>query len=215
MSYPQTMQAKLTAGVLAVTAVAVLSSATGPAGASDTQTMAPDALIDALRGGGHVIFIRHATTEKDYADQIDAVMGDCSTQRVLSEAGWAEAKAIGAAFARLEIPVGEVVSSQYCRAWQTADLAFGDYAQNADLNFEPAEEYSEAQIATMRDRMTPHLSRVPAQGNTVLVGHDDPFEAATGIYPEPMGIVFVLRPKGGDGFEILGSISPDGWQDLG
>lgn len=215
MSYPQTTQAKLTAGLLAVTAVAVLSSATGPAAASDTQTMAPDALIDALRGGGHVIFIRHATTEKDYADQIDAVMGDCSTQRVLSEAGWAEARAIGAAFERLEIPVGEVVSSQYCRGWKTADLAFGRYSQNADLNFEPAEEYSAAQVATMRDRMVPHLSRVPAEGNTVLVGHDDPFKAATGIYPEPMGIVFVLQPKGADGFEILGTIAPGAWDGLG
>lgn len=200
--------------MLAVTAAAVLSISTGPAAASDTQNMAPADLIDALKGGGHVIFIRHAQTEKDYADQIDAVMGDCSTQRVLSEAGWAEAKTIGAAFERLEIPVGDVVSSEYCRGWMTADLAFGRYTQNSDLNFEPAEEYSDEQIATMRDQMTPHLSRVPAEANTVLVGHDDPFEAATGIYPEPMGIVFVLRPKGEDGFEILGSIAPDAWGGL-
>lgn len=169
-------------------------------------------LIGALREGGHVVFIRHATTEKDYADQINAVMGDCSTQRVLSEAGWAEARSIGRAFVRLGIPVETVISSQYCRAWQTADLAFGRYEQTPDLNFEPAEEYTEAQTKTMRDRMTPHLSRVPGQGvNTILVGHDDPFEAATGIYPEPMGVAFILRPQGEGRFEVLGSIKPDAW----
>ena len=33
-------------------------------------------LVRALRDGGYVVFIRHATTEKDYADQIDAKMGN-------------------------------------------------------------------------------------------------------------------------------------------
>ena len=76
--------------------------------------MAPADLVAALREGGHVGFVRHGSTESDYADQIDAVMGDCSTQRGLSEAGWREAREIGAAFERLEIPVGAVFSSEYC-----------------------------------------------------------------------------------------------------
>ena len=169
-------------------------------------------LVRALRDGGYVIFIRHATTEKDYADQIKAKMGDCSTQRVLSEAGWAEARAIGKAFERLGIPVGEVISSEYCRGWKTADLAFGRYNKTPDLNFEPAETYTAEQTKAMRDRMTPHLSRTPKKGvNTVLVGHDDPFEAATGTYPEPMGIAFVLLPKGSGKFEVVVSIKPDAW----
>jgi hypothetical protein len=84
-------------------------------------------LLATLKAGGNVIFIRHAATEKDFADQVSAVMGDCSTQRTLSEAGWQRARAIGQAFDQLQIPVGEVYSSEYCRAWQTADLAFGDH----------------------------------------------------------------------------------------
>ena len=64
----------------------------------------------------------------------------------------------------------------------------------------------------MRDRLTPHLSAVPAEGeNTVLVGQDDPFDASTGIYPEPMGVTYVLRPGGDGDFEILGHIPPDAW----
>lgn len=182
--------------------------------AQDSQNMPPAELVAEMQSGGNVIYIRHGRTETDYADQISAEMGNCASQRMLSEAGWHDAKAIGAAFKALSIPVGDVISSEYCRAWQTADLAFGTYSKNPDLNFEPAEEYTDAQTAAMRDRTVPHLSAIPANGNTVLVGHDDPFEAATGIYPEPMGVVFVLRPKGDGNFDVLGSITPDAWANL-
>lgn len=193
----------LTAGLAATNQQAAASDMTGAQ------------LVEALRGGGHVVFIRHVRTEKDYADQIDAVMGDCSTQRTLSEAGWRDARAMADAFARLRIPVGDVTSSEYCRAWQTADLIFGNYSKTPDLNFEPAETYSAAQTKAMRDRVVPHLAKAPAAGvNTVLVGHDDPFEAATGIYPEPMGVVFVIRPLGNNDFKVLGSIAPDAWAAL-
>lgn len=196
--------------VAAVAGMALTLAVASPVGADDGDTAAE--LIEALRGGGHVVFIRHTATETDYADQVDAVMGDCSTQRSLSESGWHDARRIGAAFTLHRIPVAQVVSSEYCRAWQTADLAFGRYAKNADLNFAPAEDYSDEHIAAMRERMRPHLASVPPAGsNLVLVGHDDPFEAATGTYPEPMGVAFVLRPLGTGEFEVLGSIAPDAW----
>ena len=186
--------------------------ATTPSLAED---MSADGLVAALQDGGHVLYIRHASTETDYADQIDAVMGDCSTQRVLSEDGWAEARQIGAAFERLDIPVNEVISSEYCRAWQTAALAFGRYEKASDLNFEPADPYTDEQMAAMSERLTPHLSRVPPDGeNTVLVGHDDPFEAATGIYPEPMGVTYVLRPAGDGEFDVLGHIPLADWESV-
>ena len=170
-------------------------------------------LLATLKAGGNVIFIRHAASEKDFADQVSAVMGDCSTQRTLSEAGWQQARAIGQAFDQLQIPVGEVYSSEYCRAWQTADLAFGHYQKIPDLNSEPAEDYSDEQIAAMRARMTPCLAIQPSDGvNTVLVGHDDPF--ATGIYPEPMGVAFVVRPDGAGGFTIVADVAAEEWADL-
>ena len=191
------------------------------AGAAPARTETGAAMLDgprlteALREGGKVIFIRHATTEEDYADQIKAVMGNCATQRALSEAGWHEARNIGAAIDWLDIPVGKVISSEYCRAWQTASLAFGRYEKNPGLNFQPAEDYSEAQMAAMRDAMSPLLAARPAEGtNTVLVGHDDPFEAATGIYPEPMGVAYVVEPDGRGGFKVLGNVPPDGWHAL-
>jgi phosphohistidine phosphatase SixA len=172
-------------------------------------------LVKALRQGGHIVYFRHAQTEVDYADQVFARMGHCATQRMLSEEGWKQARAIGKGFKDLQIPVGKVYSSEFCRAWQTADLAFGRFEKSASLNFPPAEEYTDAQKKQMKDAVMPFLTAVPASGmNTVIVGHDDVFDAATGIYPEPQGIAYVLRPDGKGGFEILASVKPEEWSTL-
>jgi broad specificity phosphatase PhoE len=201
--------------LLALSAFAAVLIAT-PARSDQDPDPAFDraALLSSLRTGGHVIYFRHARTEKDYADQVSAEMGDCSTQRMLSEEGWRQSRAIGKAFAELRIPVGAVISSEYCRAWQTADLAFGRHEKNAALNFEPAEDYSETQIDAMRRRVMPLVSALPHQGlNTVIVGHDDPFEAVSGIYPEPQGVAYVLDPDGAS-FKVLARIPVDDWMNL-
>ena len=172
-------------------------------------------LLNALQQGGYVIYFRHAQTESDYADQVQANVDDCATQRVLSETGWQQARTIGAAFQKLSIPVGEVISSQYCRAWQTADLAFGKYEKNADLNFPPAEEYTEEQVVQMREGVMPLLTAVPESGtNKVIVGHDDIFEAATGIYPDPQGLAYVVKPDGNGDFELIANMLPEEWSQL-
>lgn len=175
----------------------------------------PAELLRKLRAGGLVIYFRHAQTEKDYADQVTADPNDGSTQRVLSEEGWHQAKGIGEAFLAHKIPVGDVISSEYFRAWQTADLAFGKYEKNAALNFEPAEEYTDEQFAAMRERVLPLVTALPSDPatNTVLVGHDDPFEAVTGIYPKPQGVAYIIEPHG-DHFHLLARIASDQWKTL-
>ena len=44
-----------------------------------------EAIIKKMQKGGLVMYFRHASTEKDYADQVKANVNDGSTQRVLSE----------------------------------------------------------------------------------------------------------------------------------
>lgn len=172
-------------------------------------------LIEMLKEGGLVVYIRHASTESDYADQVTADPNDGSTQRVLSQKGWNEAILIGNAFRFYNIPVGKVVTSQYFRAWQTAYLAFGKYKKKARLNFLPYEDYTPKQVKKMQRRTMPFVSRQVRPGvNRVIVAHDDPFEAVSGIYPEPQGVAYVLKPKSGAGFEVLGHIPPDGWSTL-
>ena len=173
-------------------------------------------LINALQQGGYVIYFRHATTEKDYADQVTADVSNCSTQRTLSEYGWRQAQVIGKAFEENSIPVGEVISSEYCRAWQTASIAFGEYEKNPALNFLPYEDYTDEQVEQMKNNVMPLLTDVPDTGeNTVIVGHDDIFEAATGIYPAPQGMSYVLKPDGNGSFEIIANVSPEEWAFIG
>ena len=172
-------------------------------------------LLSALQEGGHVIYFRHAQTEKDYADQVSANVNDCSTQRTLSEAGWEQAEEIRAGFEADSIPVGKVISSEYCRAWQTAQLAFGKYEKNPALNFLPFEDYTDEQVAQMKASVMPLLTAIPESGtNTVIVGHDDIFESATGIYPDPQGMAYVVTPDGNGGMEVVANMLPEEWAQL-
>ena len=170
------------------------------------------ALIKKMKQGGFILYFRHASTERDYADQVKADVNDGSTQRVLSEKGWHEAVNIGRAIRFYGIPIEKVISSDYFRAWQTAWLAFGEYEKNSDFNFLPFADFNTEQMKKMEARILPYLSKKPEkQKNIVIVAHDDPFEAATGIYPEPQGVCFVLDPKGNGKFEILGQVAPAEW----
>ena len=87
-----------------------------------------------MQKGGLVMYFRHASTEKDYADQVKANVNDGSTQRVLSEKGWHEAVHIGDAVRFYKIPIGSV-TSEYFRAWQTAWLAFKKYEKKCRSKF--------------------------------------------------------------------------------
>ncbi len=172
-------------------------------------------LVNALRQGGYVIYFRHAQTEKDYADQVSAVMGKCDTQRMLSEEGWKQSKMIGQGFQALKIPVGTVYSSEYCRAWQTADLAFGRYQKTAALNFPKSAEYTDTQKAQMRAALMPMLIAPPAASmNTVIVGHDDLFDAVVGIYPEPQGIAYIVKAQPGGKLDVVANVEAGEWLQL-
>ena len=169
-------------------------------------------LIQELQNGGKIIYMRHATTKTDWADQasVELLLDDCSTQRELSEAGKLQAIQIGNSLRSHNVPIGRVISSEYCRAIDTAKLSFGEHETNNALNFLPCEVCTESDNKIYQQRLLPLLSQlVDQRHNLILVGHDDPFEAVTGIYPEPMGILFIIKPKGEQKFNILGSIHPE------
>jgi phosphohistidine phosphatase SixA len=174
-------------------------------------------LLRKLQRGGFVIYMRHATTETDYADQADPNLNldDPSTQRMLSAKGIQEATDIGKGFKANDIIVGNVFSSEYQRAKDTANLAFGKYKEKTDLNFLPFEDYTDEQLDTYHDRVVPMISKKPKgsrknRKNTVIVGHDDPFEGTTNIYPDPQGTSYVIKPNG-DSYDIIAKLQPSDW----
>lgn len=77
-----------------------------------------------LRRGGVVLALRHALAPGTF-DPPGFVLGDCSTQRNLSDEGRAQAQRLGEWFRKQGLQPAAVRSSPWCRCMDTASLAFG------------------------------------------------------------------------------------------
>jgi len=77
-----------------------------------------------LRDGGVVVAFRHALAPGTF-DPPQFKLGDCSTQRNLSDEGRAQARRIGEWFKARSLQPARVRSSPWCRCVDTATLAFG------------------------------------------------------------------------------------------
>ena len=80
-------------------------------------------LINELKNGGKIIFIRHALAPGG-GDPENFDILNCNTQRNLNEVGREQAKQIGNFFSKEKIPIKEVISSEWCRCKDTAAIAF-------------------------------------------------------------------------------------------
>jgi hypothetical protein len=76
-----------------------------------------------LRKGGVVAAFRHALAPGTF-DPPGFRLGDCNTQRNLSEEGRAQARRTGAWFKERQLQPAKVLSSPWCRCIDTATLAF-------------------------------------------------------------------------------------------
>jgi phosphohistidine phosphatase SixA len=164
------------------------------------------ALVDALQQGGFVIYFRHAATDQT---QTDRDLSRCEAQRNLNEQGRADARAIGAAFQALHIPVGAVLSSGFCRTRDTAQLAFAKAEIVEDLTGFPDSQREQRTTALRR-----LLSAPPQPGtNTVLVAHGFNITAAANISIAE-GEAAIFAPGVADGFALVARILPDEWAAL-
>jgi phosphohistidine phosphatase SixA len=168
-------------------------------------------IIDDLRQGGYVIFLRHAKTDWTQKDIEPFDFTHCSGQRNLSEEGRAQAVKIGEAYRSLGIPVAEVISSPFCRCKDTAKLAFGLYELEENLQHVPYKEDREGRnkMKQLYDSLDEMLARVPPPGqNIVLVGHSPNLIRRVDIRHLPEGNTVVFRPDGKDSSELIGMIFP-------
>ncbi len=78
-------------------------------------------LITLLQDGSHVGLMRHSTAPGS-DDPPNFRLGDCSTQRNLSDGGREQAALIGAQLRDAGIADAQVISSQWCRCVETAEL---------------------------------------------------------------------------------------------
>lgn len=163
---------------------------------------ADEALWDRLRAGGLVVAVRHAHAPGT-GDPSGFRLDDCSTQRNLSAEGRAQAEALGAAIRQRGVPVGRVLTSRWCRAIDTARLAFGaaDPEPALDSLFgrrDLAEAQTEAAKALVR--AWPRTA-----GNLFLVGHNANIAALTGLSPADAEMI-VLTTAADGSIQVLGRL---------
>jgi phosphohistidine phosphatase SixA len=190
--------------------------AAGPVSAQDL--LSGKALVKALRQGGYNIYFRHAATDWSQHDQV-TTEGDwtsCNPARMrqLSAEGREVARRIGAAIRRLDIPIGRVLSSEYCRARETAQLMdLGPVTTTrAIMNTRAAEFVGGLDAVIKRARRV--LATPPKTGtNTVLVAHGNLMRAASGAYSGEGGAA-VFAPQKDGAFRLAAQIMPEDWERL-
>jgi phosphohistidine phosphatase SixA len=152
---------------------------------------------------GHIVLFRHANAP-GVGDPPGFKLGDCSTQRNLDDAGRAQARRIGEQFRQRGIQVGAVLSSQWCRARDTAELAFPGMARD-DASFNSFfDERSNEPAQTARALAT--LARWRGPGVLVVTTHQVNISALTGATPVSGEGVVVAPARGG--IEVLGRVRP-------
>ncbi len=167
----------------------------GPALAVNSEEPPTQAkLWQALRAGGHIIFIRHAITEPGIGDPPQFRLDDCSTQRNLSDQGRVDARRIGTVFRENQVPVSGVWSSRWCRCLETAQLAFGSVipAVMLDSTFR---ETAEGKQAKARAVLSFVNGAVMGSGNLVFITHAQNIQELTGVSPSS-GEMVVTKPDG-------------------
>lgn len=171
-------------------------------------------LLQQVRQGGFVLYMRHGATDSAYPDQVPIVLNDCSTQRPLTEAGRAEIVTVGEAVREAGLPVGEVFSSPLCRARESAQLAYGDKVQIINELMYTAHLTSAEKLPVIA--MTRKLLSEPVAlgSNRVIVAHAPNLADLMAYFPRIEGTVIIFRPTQSGGFEYLASIHPKQWPAL-
>jgi phosphohistidine phosphatase SixA len=169
--------------------------------------------IEGLQRGGYFVYFRHGVTNRSEQDSDPKNLANCATQRNLTDEGRAQARVIGDAFRKLNIPVGRLLSSEYCRALEFARLSIG----NPDV--EPSLVLPDPLTAEERQRNTSDLLRLLASppaagGNTVMVSHSPNIKDAVEVdLPIEAGAVILKPVPGGKPTPVM-RILPGEWTEL-
>ena len=188
------------------------------AAAQTTVGLEDLALVESLRNGGFNIYFRHAATDWSQNDQVsktdDWTSCDTGKMRQLSASGRETAGTVGEAIRALQIPIGQVFASPYCRTVETArNMKLGPVETTTDImNMRVAEYFGGSSAIATRAQW--RLSMLlQADTNTVLVAHGNVLVTATDVYPQEAEAI-VFRPEGNGTWTFVARISPQEWVRL-
>ena len=220
--HAQTVSASSHTATATATATATVTSPQ-PLAVNDEAFGLADGLIRELRNGGYVLYLRHGAV---LPGQIDRVVPgqwwkDCQRTSRIGPEAQTQMRAIAEALTRQRIPVSDVLSSEFCRAFDTAgllgvaapqrDAALNDFSALANT------QSASATLATYTAGIAQLLGKpTPPKTNRILVGHTLPptiIHPALSSLPESHTAIFKVEP--GNRFHYITTLSPGQWQWIG
>ncbi len=173
-------------------------------------------LLKALKAGGLVVVMRHAAADPDKADIDPLNFRNVKAQQPLTDLGKQSARALGDTFRRIGISFGEVLTSRFNRAYQTAVLAGFKGAKpvteltEGSLVVSPNEQRRRA--VYLRERT---VAPTPTGQNRLIVTHRTNIAQAFGKewYDVREGEASIFRAEKG-AYSLLARLQLDEWGRL-
>ncbi len=135
----------------------------------ETSLLAKFDLINSLKKEEKIIFIRHALAPGS-GDPAGFSLDKCITQRNLNTEGIKQSKQIGLFFKKNQIPLGEILTSEWCRCKDTARYAFKNYKTFSPLNSFFDERFEKNKDKQIRE-LKKFIKNRNNKKNLVLITH--------------------------------------------
>ena len=175
------------------------------------QPLSGSGLVEELRKGGYVLYLRHTSTDFSQNDRNMRSTEDCASQRNLTDKGREEAREIARQLKRLRVAPGPVLASPMCRTMETARLAFGKAEPTHDVRGGPARPEDPKRYEPLRQWLS--LEVRPGE-NRFISSHGNPFHAVAGPPYLAEGEIAVVRPEGNSAFSVVARVRVEDWKLL-
>jgi len=155
-----------------------------------TQSAATEAAWARLAQGGYTILLGYSRTPGG-GEPLRPDLGDCENRKSLTDRGIQEARRIGMRFAARAVSIDVIYAGEFCRAIETAELAFGRrtvetkaYLNSIVGGADPDEIPAELITA---------VEEFYAAGNQLMVTHPVLIKAISGTTPRE-GEAIIIAP---------------------
>jgi phosphohistidine phosphatase SixA len=175
------------------------------------------ALLSALRHGGCVILMRHASSPDSLPSARTAAAGNRNLERQLDGDGLADARAMGDALRQMGIPIGEVMSSPTFRARETIAAAGLRSPQTFAQLGDAGHSMSRRAVASWSNWLRQMVARQPPAGaNALIVTQMPNISDAYGRLASALkaGGALIFRPDGHGNAHMLAVMQIGDWKQL-
>ena len=133
------------------------------------KSFSANEVIERLKEGGKIVMIRHSYAP-GMGDPKNFLINDCSTQRNLDKKGIIQSKLIRKFFKVNQIPVDKVLSSEWCRCQDTANIAFNKYETQKFLNSFYDPRFAKYKVKQIKE-LKKYINKWNGKKNLILVTH--------------------------------------------